>query len=145
MLLPFAESFGYFRLLFRTEESASNHIATIITATDETKLSEATNERESGPLDSCQGVFVPGATCVTFAPDFGVNAEMRVHVNGQEGFVRVGGTVSEAINAIGDVTAVPKTLMVRRTFEGHLIPVEFDPASKDILNLVLMPGDEITW
>ncbi len=142
---PFPESFAYFRLLFRTEASSANRIATIISATDKMQLDEATRQRESGPADSCQGVSVPNATCIALAPDFGVNAEMRVHLNGDESFVRVGGTVEEAISLVGNVTAVPKSLMVRRLFQGHLVPVKFDPASNDILDLVLMPGDEITW
>jgi hypothetical protein len=83
---------------------------------------------------------------MTFAPDFSINAEMRVRVNGQEAFVPLAvGTVREAMNSAPGVTTVPKTLMVRRLFQGHLVPVKFDPASQHILDLVLLPGDKITW
>jgi hypothetical protein len=82
---------------------------------------------------------------VTFPSEFGVNPQMRVRVNGKESFVGVAGTVSEAMNLNGPIASVPKTLTVRRQFQRHLIPVKFDPASKDILQFVLMPGDEITW
>ena len=141
--LPFPRSLAYFRLLFRNDLSSSNHSATIISAGDETQLNEATRLRESGPVDSCEGVSVQGATCTTFGAAFGVNAEMRVRVNGREVFVRVGGTVRDAIE-LRRPAAAPPNLMVRRLYQGRLIPITFDPASQDILGLVLMPGDEIT-
>jgi hypothetical protein len=68
---------------------------------------------------------------------------MRIRVNGQEDFIRV----EEGLGELMDSTrtgAVPKTLMVRRLFRGHVIPVGFDYTNQDILGLVLMPGDEIT-
>jgi hypothetical protein len=144
-IFPFPKSFGYFRLLFRREASAADHIATIIGATDSTKLNEATKQLESGSVDPCQRFLGPGVTCVTFPSEFGVNPQMRVRVNGKESFVGVAGTVSEAMNLYGPIASVPKTLIVRRQFQRHLIPVKFDPASKDILQFVLMSGDEITW
>ena len=142
---PFPESFTYFRLLFRTEESSANHIATIISAPDKAKLREATKQRESGPANSCQGVSAAGTTCIVFPPDYGVNGEMRIHVNGQEDFIRVEGSIDELLYSKRSIRAVPRTLVVRRLFQGHLVPVKFDPASQDIFGLVLMPGDEITW
>jgi hypothetical protein len=96
-------------------------------------------------MESCQGVSGSGVTCVTFSSDFGVNPQMRVLVNGKETFVGISGTVRDALNLNRPGTVAPKTLMVRRIFQGRLIPVKFDPASDDILHLVLMPGDEISW
>ena len=141
----FPESFGYFRLLFRIDVSSQLTIATVMSASDVTKLNKATEQRETGPSDFCQSASTTGVTCMSFPPGFGVIPELRVRVNGQESFVRVSGTVREAMNVSAFVTTAPKTLMVRRLFQGHLIPVQFDPASQDILNFVLMPGDEITW
>jgi hypothetical protein len=142
---PFPESPGYFRLLFRREASSADHVVTIIGAPDQATLDRATKQRESGPMESCQGVSGPGVTCVTFSSDFGVNPQMRVLVNGQETFVGISGTVRDALNLNRPGAVAPKTLMVRRIFQGRLIPVKFDPASDDILHLVLMPGDEISW
>jgi hypothetical protein len=141
---PFPASFGYFRLLFRTEASSANHIATIISAPDKARLNEATKERETGPADSCHGVSVAGATCIVFPPDFGVNGEMRIQVNGHEDFVRVEANLGELMHSTR-AGAVPKTLMIRRVFQGRVIPVRFDYTNQDILGLVLMPGDEISW
>ena len=59
--------------------------------------------------------------------------------------MRVGAGVGEAINQAGRVRGVPKTLVVRRLYHGRLIPIQFDPASEDILGLTLLPGDEISY
>jgi len=143
--VSFPEAPGYFRLLFRTALSSADHVATIISATDKASLEEAVKQRESGPVESCQGVSAPGANCITFSSDFGVNAEIRVRVNGHEAFVGVEGTVRDAMDLRGPNPIVPTTLTVRRKFQGHLVPVKFDPATHDILGLVLMPEDEINW
>jgi hypothetical protein len=143
--LPFPDSFGYFRSLFRHGLSASDHSATIVSATDPMKLEEATKQRESGPVDSCLGVSGPGVTCLTFTSEFAVNPQMRIGVNGTQKYVGVADTVGDAMNRNGPAAVIPKTLTVQRLFHGRLIPLKFDPNSRDILQLVLMPGDEITW
>jgi len=141
----FPDSSGYFRLLFRRAASSADHVVTIIGATDQATLDQATKQRESGPMESCQGVSGSGVTCVTFSSDFGVNPQMRVLANGEEKFVGISGTVGDALNLNRPGAVAPKTLIVRRLFEGCLIPVKFDTADNDILQLVLMPGDEIDW
>jgi len=145
--LSFPEGNRYFRIVFRTDAAASEHItiATILTATDKKTLEDATHQRESGPADSCEAVVAVGATCMIFPPKIGVGPELRVHVNGQEAFVQIGGSVTDAIGFRKNLNEIEKTLEVRRLFQGHLIPVTFDRTSRDILNFVLMPGDEITW
>ncbi len=145
--LSFPEGYRYFRIVFRTDANASEHItiAILLSATDKKILEEATQQRESGRADSCETVVAPGATCFNFPPKIGVGPELRVHVNGQEAFVQIGGSVTDAIGYRKNLADVEKTLEVRRLFQGRLIPVTFDRTSRDILNFVLMPGDEITW
>jgi len=144
-IVSFPETPAYFRLMFRTALSSADHVATIISAPDKASLEEAVKQRESGPVESCQGVTAPGASCVTLSSDFGVNAEIRVRVNGREAFVGVAGTVRDAVNLRGPNPIVPKTLTVHRKYQGRLVPVKYDSATHDILGLVLMPGDEIDW
>jgi hypothetical protein len=87
---------------------------------------------------------VPGVTCTVFPKNFGVSPELRVRANGEDYYIRVGGFLQEVLDwHPGD--HAPKTLRVRRPFRGRLVPVKFDPKSDDILKLVLLPGDEITW
>jgi hypothetical protein len=145
--LSFPKSFGYFRLLFRTDESSTNRItrAILLYASDNMKLNEATKARLAGPENFCRTLSVSGVTCFTFPANFGVSPELRVRANGRETFVRVGGMVLDALESLGPGAEAPKTLQVRRFFRGQLIPVRFDASSEDILRFVLMPGDEITW
>jgi hypothetical protein len=145
--LNFPEGYRYFRIVFRTDANASDHItiATILSATDKKILEEATRQHDSGPVDSCDAVVAAGNSCMIFPPKVGVGPELRVHVNGQEAFVQIGGDVSDAIGFNKPLNEIEKTLQVHRLFQGHLIPITFDRTSRDILNFVLMPGDEITW
>ena len=39
----------------------------------------------------------------------------------------------------------PASLKVLRPFHGRLIPIKFDRSSRDIMKLVLLPGDQITF
>ncbi len=40
---------------------------------------------------------------------------------------------------------VPKNLRITRLYQGRRVPVMFDPLTKDIFRLSLMPGDELAW
>ena len=86
-------------------------------------------------------VTVPGVGCVVFPSDFAVNVKVRVFVNGKQTIVPAYATVGDLI----DTDSLPKTLLVKRIFEDHLIRVNFDPHRNTILKLAVMPGDRITW
>jgi hypothetical protein len=75
-----------------------------------------------------------------------MNVGFHVRVNGAEVFVRVGGTVGEALGesqnglrAAG--RTLPQVQSVRRIFHGKPIPIKFE--GNEVLSLVLMPGDEV--
>jgi hypothetical protein len=75
-----------------------------------------------------------------------MNVGFHVRVNGAEVFVRIGGTVGEALgesrNGLRAASStLPQTVTVRRMFHGKLIPIKFE--GNEILSLVLMPGDEV--
>ena len=145
--LSFAESYGYFRIVLRTEAAASEHLSvgTLLSAPEESTLAEATRQLGSAPADSCDAVTAHSANCITFPPKVGVGIDLRVQVNGREVFVGIGGSLGAAIRGNKPSADIEKTLRVRRLYQGRLIPVKFDPASPAIFGLVLMPGDEITW
>jgi hypothetical protein len=145
--LSFPQSFNHTRLLFRTRTDATAHasIATLLFTEDPSKLDEATTQRESSSVDSCESVTVSGVTCLTIPPGFGVAPELRVRVNGKDVYVIVGGALEDAIGSSAYENDILKTLQVRRLYQGHLIPIQFDSSSRDILRLVLIPGDDLTW
>jgi hypothetical protein len=79
-----------------------------------------------------------------------MNVGFHVRVNGAEVFVRIGGTVGEALgesrNGLRAASStLPQAVTVRRMFHGKLIPVKVDGAANDIFALVAMPGDEVTF
>jgi hypothetical protein len=76
---------------------------------------------------------------------FGVSPELRVRVNQKDAFVRVGGMVQEILDLENPKAGPPPSLKVLRPFHGRLVPIDFDPSSTDILRLVLLPGDQITF
>jgi hypothetical protein len=143
--LVFPASFMFFRLLFRTANSSTDHLATMLSADDEATLNEATRRFEMELDPSCEVLSMPDVTCVTPAPEVSVNLEFPVLVNSKQVFVPLGGTLSNAIQSRKRASEITATLRIRRLFHGHLRGVKFDPASQDILRFVLMPGDEITW
>jgi hypothetical protein len=141
--IQFPKSFGYSRLFLRSEKSAGSSVtrAILVSAPDRIKLAAATTQIQESAGDSCRAVTDPKVDCIIFPADFGVNAALRVTVNGTEKYVYVGAT----LGAVLETNSIPKTLRVERFFRGRLIPISFDQGTPDIGSLVLMPGDQISW
>jgi hypothetical protein len=57
----------------------------------------------------------------------------------------VGGMLQEILDLENRDSPPPATLKIRRPFQGRLISIKFDRSSADILKLVLLPGDQITY
>jgi hypothetical protein len=147
--LHFPQSPGYFRLLFMADDNAPTVRVTraiLLSAPDQSLLAQAVAFRQDSAENFCATLKVPGVTCIVFPKNFGVSPELRVRANGQDFYVGVGGFllgVLDLRNPQDDLP--PRSLKVRRPFHGRLVPIKFDPKSRDILKLVLLPGDEITW
>ena len=143
--LPFPKSPGYFRLQFMAEES-SNRItrAVLLSGPDENKLSQAVPRRGMSPTEFCAEVSMTNVSCTVFPKNFGVSPELRILVNRKDVFLGVGGTVQEALN-LENSEGPPASLKILRPFHGRLIPIKFDRSSGDILKLVLLPGDQVTF
>jgi hypothetical protein len=150
-------------ILASAEESKLNEAARLIEAANQTetavsapvkkpgdplRLNEAP-DRPTAPLENpCDGTKIFGLTCISFPSTFAVNPELRVLANGKETFVPPGAGVTrvfEAMRPQPSLTDVLKTLQIQRQFQGRLIPVHFDSATRDIFYFTLMPGDVITW
>jgi len=105
--LPFSKSPAHFRLLFMKDESTSDRItrAVLLSAADESKLTQAVARRGSRPDDFSTTLSVAEMSCTILPKNFGVSPELRVRVNQKDAFVRIGndrlvlglkGTMSEA-------------------------------------------------
>ena len=147
--LAIPETPGYYRYLYWTGASAHNFRTTILGAPDRKTLHDATGQFLADPESYCAKPST-GVFCQSIAANVGMNVGFHVRVNGAEVFVRVGGTVGEALgesrNGLRAASStLPQAVAVRRMFHGKLIPVKVDGAPNDIFGLVAMPGDEITF
>jgi hypothetical protein len=145
--LAFSKTPGYFRLLFMADETTSGRVtrAILLSAPDETKLNRAVARRGSRPDDFCTTLLIGEVNCTVFPKNFGVSPELRVRVNQKDAFVAVGGMVQDVLNLEDPEASPPPSLKVLRPFRGRLIPIKFDRSSKDILRLILLPGDQLTF
>jgi len=143
--LAFPASFRFYRLVFRTAISSSDHLATILSAEDEAALKDVTRQFEMKREPSCEALSISRATCMTPAAAVAVNLEFSVSVNGKQVFVPAGGSLSNALQPEKPESEIPATLRIRRLFRGRLRAVKFDRASQNMRGFVLAPGGTITW
>ena len=147
--LTVPETAAYYRYLYWTGASAHNFRTTILGAPDRSTLRDATGHFLADPEPYCAkpgaGVF-----CQSVAVTVGMNVGFNVRINGSDVFVRMGGTVSEAVgenvaglHVFGRSKPLPQIQSVRRMFHGRMVPITFE--GNEVLSLVLMPGDEITY
>ena len=147
--LAIPENPGYYRYLYWTGASEHNFRTTVLGAPDRKTLHDATGQFLSSPETFCAKP-APAVFCQSIAANVGMNVGFHVRANGAEVFVRMGGTIGEALGesqnglrAAG--RTLPQNVTVRRMFHGKLIPIKVDSAPNDIFALVAMPGDEITF
>jgi hypothetical protein len=145
------ETAGYYRYLYWTGASEHNFRTTILGAPERQTLQDATTQFLSDPETYCAKP-APGIFCQSIAASVGMNVGFHVRVNGAEVFVRMGGSIGEALGEsrngmreLGSRQPLPANVTVRRMFHGKLIPIKVDGAPNDIFGLVAMPGDEITY
>ena len=145
--VDFPSSPNYFRLVLKTEKSSTKQITLsfLVGSVDVQRLDAGTKQLQVASVDSCQAVTLSGVNCIAFPFDFGVSAELRVQTNGRDTFVRLDGTVLDALG-LPDISAdIPKNLQITRLYQRRHVPVTYDPATRDILQLNLMPGDQLAW
>jgi hypothetical protein len=149
--LTIPETPGYYRYLYWTGASEHNFRTTVLGAPDRKTLHDATGQFLSDPETYCTRP-APGVSCQSIAVSVGMNVGFHVRVNGAEVFVRMGGTIGEALGESrngmrerGARQPLPQNAIVRRMFHGKLIPIKVDGTPSDIFGLVAMPGDEITF
>ncbi len=140
---------AYFRYLYWTGGATHNFRTTILGVPERAMLLDATAQFLSDPDAYCAK---PGAGifCQSIAVTVGMNAGFYVQVNGKPAFVRLGGQVAEALSEASNGLRLvrgappPRYVTVRRMFHGKPIPIRVNGAG-NILSLVAMPGDEITF
>jgi hypothetical protein len=143
---PFPSAPAYFRLFLKKSMSSKDPItvAIILSSVDRKHLDDATKELNCSSEASCQAVTSPNANCILFPTLAGVNAEIRVKVNGQEAFARLGAQVREVLPEAG-ADERSRSLQVKRLFAGRWVPIKGDADGEELSRLILMPGDVVTY
>ncbi len=138
---------AYYRYLYRTGGTVP-FLATILGAQERSALQDATIQFLADPTTFCAK---PGPGIFCESVNLGMNAGFNVRINGSDAFVRLGGSLGEALGEarngmrlLGPRQPLPQNVTVRRMFHGKLIPIKVDGAANSILSLVAMPGDEVT-
>jgi hypothetical protein len=142
----FPSSFSYFRLILKKGNISKDPVtlAIVLNSGDRKHLEDATKELDSGSEPSCRAIASSDGNCIMFPPLTGVSAEIRVKLNGREAYARLGAQVNELIRDVG-TDDIPRSVQVRRVFAKRLVPVNTDSGDKDILALILMPGDVVSY
>jgi hypothetical protein len=140
--LRFPPESSFYRLFLKADVEGNAVTQMVITAPTRAELNRRTKAIDADP-SLCAA---PDGLCVAIPRRAALNVWTAIWVNGREVRVR-GGAVRSAIEAAGekDPTRVLPTLAIERPFGGKLAPVEFDRASKSILDLVLIGGEKISW
>ena len=135
---PLDRASAYYRLLYRADRTI------VVVGADTRAELERLSLGLSGDTAACQALA--GHTCAVIPANVGVNPEILVSVNGGQRALPVGATVAAAIRAGGGrPEEVLPRLSVQRLYGGRLVPVEFDRAASDVLNLRLNGGEALAW
>lgn len=142
---PFPSSIAFFRLFLKKGISPKDPVtvAIVLSSVDREHLENATRELDGSTEASCRAVTPSNASCTMFPPLTGVNAEIRVKVNGKDAFAELGARVDQLIHEAGD-DDLPRSVRVKRLFNARLVPVRAD-SEKQLLALILMPGDVVNY
>jgi hypothetical protein len=142
----FPNSFAYFRLVLKKGTSLKDPVtlAIVLSSGDRKHLEDATQELNNATEPSCRAISSTHANCIVFPPLTGVSAEIRVKLNGKEAYARLGAQVNELIRDVG-TDDIPRSVQVRRMFSKGLVPITTDSGDRDILALILMPGDVVSY
>ncbi len=140
--LQFPPDAAYYRLFYKAEAGTMRIM--IVSGPTRTELDRRTQALAADP-NAC--VRLTREACVLIPEGVAVNPDVIVTVDGRETAVPVRTTVGRAIVSAGEKNpeSVLARLSVRKPYRGRLVPVVFDSASSEILNLVLSGGEDIVW
>ncbi len=137
---------GFYRLFFYLRRSPADHDVALLAAASGSALAAATRAMLSRP-NECRVLAVAGARCAVMPPDVGLEARLRVRVEGRWTSVPITATVGQAIAAAGvrPPAQVVRTLRVLRPYRSGYAPVLPAGARGALLDLLLSGGEQIWW
>lgn len=142
-----ADKFQFFRIFFLTRRSVMDHDILLLGARDKESLEKDTALIKKDGEESCRTLSDEKAACLQVPRDSAVSAELRVKAKDRYVYVPINGTLNDVLRAakVARPADVLPTLKITRPFEKTLVAVQFDATKPDILTLVLIGGEEISW
>ncbi|HUI55688.1 MAG TPA: hypothetical protein VLY04_11995 [Bryobacteraceae bacterium] len=141
----FSPSAAFYRLFYKTDPADNGITEIVITAPTRAELDRRT-QALSADFNLCQKSDPD--MCTVIPRRVAVNPFLLVTVNGAETRLVIGSSVRNAIMAGGGPPRgqeVLPQLTVFKPYAGKLVPVEFDRSRQEILDLVLLGGESISW
>jgi len=138
----FPEDAAYYRLFYLTRVSQADHNVALLSARSRAELDHQALAFSTDP-DACAKV----PTCVALPKEVAVTPYITVTAKGVPLAVPVEATVADALRAAGvsQPARVLPTLVVRRSYKGSPVRLEFDPSKPDILSLILAGREDLNW
>jgi hypothetical protein len=133
----------YYRLLFYTYVVPKDRTlsAVIIGASSASQLDRLDKELRAQPHAGCKSaVAAAGMACFEFDGFVTLSCQIEVVVNGTRKFVEWGARVKDVVPAKS-----LKALRMQRRYLDSYYDVRFDPRDADVLSLVLVDGDRLSW
>jgi hypothetical protein len=125
-----------YRLYYEVLYKASNTKGSVLLAAD----SPAELDQLVAQLDHPESLCGSASThCASFPEACSVSVEMLVTVNRKDSAI-VWGSVLESVTG-----QHPRTVQLKRRYQGRLVPVQIKHADAAALRLPLLPGDQIKW
>jgi hypothetical protein len=130
-LFQFGPEMGYYRLFYKADQS-------------EVLVAAAARAALPADADACESAR--GVVCLAIPHGVGVNPYITVHVNGSKVAVGIGTNLGSLLRLMGrNAGEAPPGLRISRLWRNRMLPLEFDPAARDILGLVLTGNEQIRW
>ena len=143
--IQFSASAAFYRLYYKADLADNSVTEIVIGAPSRTELDRRT-QRLMSDFSLCRQS--DPEMCMVIPRRVAVNPAVAVTVNGVEVRLLAYSSVRAAV-AAGGGPRQPQDILPRlavyKPFAGKLTPVEFDRASQDIFNLVLLGGESISW
>jgi hypothetical protein len=146
-ILKLPESAPYIRLFFRSWSVRGDRRIALLATPRLELLDPLTRKFEENAEGFCAAANPREAVCISVPKEMVIGPELRVTANGREAFVPVGGSVMDVLRFVG-VKPSPEVnarIHVTRPYAGAPAEVEFDRKAGDILRLVLVGGEVVSW
>jgi hypothetical protein len=139
---------NFYRLVFLyyLRQTASDRRVALLTASSRAALVEATAKLVADPR-VCESLDVTGARCLLMPPDVGLEARLRITVQGRNTTAAVTATLATALaeSGVRQPEKILPTLKVLRPYRGGYAPVVAAPVPGGLLGLLLSGGERISW